>query len=321
MKFKHSFHVFVDNFSVTYKHMLYRLAVTLIATGLYAAVIYPFAKALTGSPEYTQLIGGIKDFFKNLVEGHPDALGMATEQIKQAFTALGNLISANSANIAWGIVAVFFVYLIQRFFSGLGNYATAAVINDKMALRARSPFTVTLIRNLKEASLYNLIYVPLAVVYDILVYAGLFYLFFMLGFLHMLPAQLFLYVTAVIAATSLKMVFTTDWLPAIIRGKMSQGQAFKFTFNRRKKKTASVLSNYIVIILLIYTLNVIMIIFTFGAAALITVPASYVLILSFEFVNFYDREELKYFIDKNTIIKPEKERVISREEFFRGEQD
>ena len=46
---------------------------------------------------------------------------------------------------------------------------------------------------------------------------------------------------------------------------------------------------------------------------------SYIIFICFEFVNYYDREELKYFIDKNTIIKPERERAVTREEFFRGE--
>ena len=36
-------------------------------------------------------------------------------------------------------------------------------------------------------------------------------------------------------------------------------------------------------------------------------------------VNYYDREELKYFLDKNTIVNTSKEHVVTREEFFRGE--
>ena len=115
------------------------------------------------------------------------------------------------------------------------------------------------------------------------------------------------------------MTFTTDWLPALIRGKTGQKKAFVFTFDRRRKKTLNVLSNFIVLVLIIFALNVGAIICTFGVAGLITVPSSYVILLSFEFVNYYDREELKYFIDKKTIIKPEKERTLTREEFFKGE--
>ena len=79
------------------------------------------------------------------------------------------------------------------------------------------------------------------------------------------------------------------------------------------------MSNFFVLILLIFAVNVIGIVFTFGAGGLLTIPSSYIILLCFEFVNYYDREELKYFIDKNTIIKPEKEKPVTREEFFRGE--
>ena len=73
------------------------------------------------------------------------------------------------------------------------------------------------------------------------------------------------------------------------------------------------------LVLIIFALNVFSFIFTLGVGALITIPASYVILNCFQLVNYYDREELKYFIDKNTIIKPEKEEIITREEFFKGE--
>jgi len=319
MKFKHSFHVFVDNFSVTYKHLLYRLVVLLIAAGLYAAVLYPFVKGLTDSVQYHNLYEGIKSFLKNLVEGHPTELGQATEQIKESFKALLIFIEDNKGNIAWGIVGVLAIHLIAKFFSGLGNYATAAVINDKMALHAKSPFLLTLIRNLKEASLYNLTYVPLSFVYDTICNFGLFMLVFKGLFFIPIIIRIFLFVTLEVLAISVKMTFTSDWLPSLIRGKKGQKKAFLYTFDRRKKDTFNVLSNFVILILLIFAINVCATLFTFGAATLITVPSSYLILVCFEFVNYYDREELKYFVDKNTIIKPEKEKPVTREEFFRGE--
>lgn len=322
MKFRHTFHVFIDNFAVTYKQLLYRIVIAVIAIALYAAIITPFIHALTGSPDYTSLMHGIKAFLQNLVEGKPTELGLATEQIKEAFEALIRLVTENRANIVWGIVGVVAVYLVEKFFAGLGNYATAAVINDRMALRADSPFMVTLIRNLKKASLYNLMYVPLSFVYDalccIILYLIVFKLFALLPFINIF-VQIFLFLTFVVIAVAFKMVFTTDWLPSLIRGKMSQKKAFLYTFNRRRKNTFNVLSNFLVLIIIIFTINVGGIIFTLGVAGLLTIPSSYVILLCFEFVNYYEREELKYFIDKKTIIKPEKEEVPTREEFFRGE--
>ncbi|MDE7453734.1 MAG: hypothetical protein K2N22_04925 [Clostridia bacterium] len=318
MKFKHTFHVFVDNFSVTFKQLLYRVIIMVIAAVIYGVIIAPYKNALTGSEGYVSLLSGVKQFLSNLIYGRPD-IAESTEQIKTSFEALLALISDNRANIVWGIVGIVAVHFVEKFFMGLGNYAAASVINDKMALRANSSFFLSLIRNLKEASLYNLMYIPLSMIYDAALVLGLYYLVFKGFFFIAVPFQLTLFVTLAVLAIAVKMMLTTDWLPALIRGKKGQGKAFVYTFNRRRKNNLNVLANFFVIVMIIFTLNVAGAVFSLGAALLITVPSSYVILLCFEFVNYYDREELKYFIDKKTIIKPDKERPLTREEFFRGE--
>ena len=205
------------------------------------------------------------------------------------------------------------------FFTSLGNYASAAVINDKMALRAKSPFFITLLRNLKSASLYSLMYVPLSFLYDVACVAIMYFVVFRLLVFVPLLLQIFLFATTIVFAISVKMTFASDWLPSLIRGKMKPLEAFVYTFSRKNKNTFNVLSNFVVLVLIIFALNVFALIFTFGVGALITVPASYVVLNCLQLVNYYDREELKYFLDKNTIVKPEKEEILTREEFFKGE--
>lgn len=319
MKFKHTLQILIDNFSVTYKQLVYKLVITLIAVGLSAAVLYPFWKAMTGLPEFRNLIEGIKTFFTNLLEGKTSELGNIREKIEIALDSISILINHNTTVVALGITGLALIKLISMFLSSLGNYAAAAVINDKMALRAQSPFFLTLIRNLKDASLYSLMYAPLSFLYDVACIALMYlFVFKALVFVPIL-LQIFLFATAIVFAVTLKLTFASDWLPALIRGKKKQLEAFAYTFNRKNKQTFNVLSNFIVLVLIIFALNVVAIFFTFGVGALLTVPASYVLLNSFQLVNYYDREDLKYFLDKKTIIKPEKEEVLTREEFFKGE--
>lgn len=319
MKFRHSIIVLIDNFSLTYKQLVYKLIIALITAGLTAAILYPFLNALTSLEELKNLLESVKTFFKNLIEGKIDGELNIREKVKAALESIATLIDENTGVIALGIIGLIFVRLINMFFSSIGNYAAAAVINDKMALRAQSPFVVTLLRNLKNASLYSLMYVPLSFAYDaICVVAMFFFVFKALTFVPLL-LQIFLFVSAIVFAITVKLTFASDWLPALIRGKMKHGEAFKYTFNRKNKKTFNVLSNFVVLALIIFAVNVFAVIFTLGVGALITIPASYVVLSCFQFVNYYDREELKYFIDKNTIIKPQKEDVITREEFFKGE--
>lgn len=303
MKFRHTLQILIDNFSVTYKQLVYKLVIALITAGLSVAILYPFWKAMTGLPEFQSLIESVKTFFENLIEGNTEGLVNIREKIESALNSISVLIEHNTTVIALGIVGLLFIRLINMFFSSLGNYAAAALINDKMALRAQSPFFLTLIRNLKDASLYSVMYVPLSFLYDVVCIALMYLLVF----------------KVLVFALTVKLTFASDWLPALIRGKKKPLEAFIYTFNRKNKQTFNVLSNFIVLSLIIFAVNVCAVIFTFGVGALITVPASYVLLNCFQLVNYYDREELKYFLDKHTIIKPEKEEVITREEFFKGE--
>ena len=89
-----------------------------------------------------------------------------------------------------------------------------------MALRANSPFLNTLISNLKSAAIYNAIYVPLSIAYDLLIGVAMFFLlFFLLNNILYFLVSVFLFVLAIVVAVTIKMTFTCDWLPALIRGK------------------------------------------------------------------------------------------------------
>ena len=322
MKFRNTLHVLIDNFSLTYKQLLYKLVVTLIFIGITTAIMMPTLNLITGSEHFSNLWTGVKELLRNLVQGRTEEVASATELIENSFKELLDLVARKRARIAWSVLGIVIAYLVQKFFIGLGNFAMSAVINDKMAMRADSPFMVTLIRNLKVATLYNLIYVPLSFVYDALIvfiaYLFIFKLFSLLPLIF-LPLKLLLFVSIITLLLAVKMTFTTDWLPALIRGKMSQKEAFIYTFKRKNKSTFTVLSHFVVFALSIFAVNVIAVIGTFGAALFLTIPASYILLGAFELVNYYDREELPYSVDKNTIIKPEKEHTPTIEEFFKGQ--
>lgn len=319
MKFKHSFHVFVDNFSITYKQLLYRLIITVVALAIGTTCLAPFVQDFIGSEAFNSFMDNIKNFITELLNGNVADLAGTSEAVKAAYGQVTELLHTRIAELVLMGLLVLFLYIAEKWFAGLGNYTTAVLINDKMALRAQSPFVGTMISHLKEAAIYNLIYVPLSIIYDLIVCAVLFViLFFMLEGIQFFLINLFLFSLMMVMAIALKMTFTCDWLPALIRGKMGQKKSIVYTFSRKGKKTLNIYSNFIVLILLIVALNIAAATFTFGVASLLTIPASYVIIISFEMVNYYDREELRYFLDKKTIIKPEKEHTMTREEFFTG---
>lgn len=320
MKFKHTFNVFIDNFSVTYKQLLYRLIIVLISASISFAVIYPLIFDLIKSPQLKLLLDNVKDFALNLLNGNVLELGNISIQVKEAFGAFIELVKTKYVGFILSALLILLVHIVAKWFEGLGNYATAAVINDRMALRANSPFLVTLIRNLKNAAIYNAIYVPLSILYDIVVGVAMFFLlFFLLNHILYFLVCVFLFVLAITFSIVIKMTFTTDWLPALIRGKKGHREALHCSFSRKNKGTLNILSNFSVLVLIIFALNSAAIILTLGVGLLLTIPSSYVILICFEFVNYYDREGNKYFIDESTIISTKKESPPSREEFFRGD--
>ena len=322
MKFKHAFHVLVDNFSVTYKQLLYRLAIMAVAMLIGWGVLTPFIRDFLKSEAFNALTSGIKEFLHSLLNGDVNSLANISENIKEAYKQFINLMQTRVTELILVALMLLVLTIVEKWFTGLGNYTTAVIVNDKMSLRTSSPFIRTLISHFKEAALYNLIYVPLSVIYDVIVAAALFaVLFFMLNGISFFLINVFLFALIMVIAIAVKMTFTCDWLPALVRGKMGLKKSISYTFSRKNKRTFNVFSNFVVIIMMILAVNVLALFFTFGVGLLLSLPASYVILISFEMVNYYDREELRYFLDKNTIIKPDKERVLTREQFFRGTDD
>lgn len=320
MKFKRTFHVFVDNFSIVYKQLLFRLITTALSGIICVLGVYPFINELVNSPQLNSLIDGLRTFALSFLNGEVNSLSEISLKVQQAYADFMQLLQTNLTQIVLGGLLLLLIHVISRWFEGICNYATAAVINDKMALRAKQPFLVTMIRTLKESTVYNAIYVPLSIIYDLAVGVGMFFLlFYLLSSVIYFFVSLFLFVTIVLVSVIIKMTFTCDWLPALIRGKKGQLGSLKYTFSQKGKGTMNVASNFVAIVLLIFAVNVAAAVFTLGAGLLITIPASYVLIIGFEFVNYYDREGLKYFLDDNAIVCTAKEKPKTKEDFFRGE--
>lgn len=319
MKFRHAFLVFVDNFSTTYKLLLYRIIVAAIGVGLCCAVIIPTLNNILSTEQYSHLQSTIQTLWSDIIALDTSKMHDDLEAAKQAFGSFTQLIGDKSALVTVAVVLLAVIYIVYEFLQGLGNYVTGALVNDKMALYANSSFSNTLIKNLGKASIFNAIYVPLSVLYNAVCAVLIWLLVFKCLPFNALLLRVFLCAVLIIILTTLKMTLTTDWLPALIHGKMNNRQAMKYSFSRKGKHTAHVFSNFLAVGLIIFAINVAAICFTFGAGVLLTVPASYVMLISFEFINYCDANGDKYFIDKDTIIGPTKEKPVSREEFFRGE--
>ncbi len=317
MKFKRCFHVFVDNFSTTYKLLLYKVIVSVIFICVAVGIAYPIIQRITSSEEYTALFENVKTFITSFLSGQLDDLAGISDTIKQNAKDIWTLITNQQTKIIVSAVILVVVYLLYAFVQGIGKYTVSFMVHDKTSMHAQTPFISTLIKTLKKSCLYNLIYVPLSFLYTVACVVLCYFLFFewIRGFAII---RIFVFVLAIMLLYIVKATFISDWLPLMLEGKKGPGQAFVKSFSRRKKKTMGVFSNYIVISLLLLAINVMALFFTLGVGMLLTVPATSLYIICFQHVNYCDDNDLSYFLDKDTIVKPEKEKAVSREDFFKG---
>ncbi|MCM1438425.1 MAG: hypothetical protein NC131_04345 [Roseburia sp.] len=322
MEFKHAFHVFVDNFSTTYKLLVYRLITLAITIGLSCAVLVPAVGCIADTVQYTALKTSFSTLWSDIFALNLENLQTSADAVKSASGAFKGMLSDKSWLVAVVAVCMCAVFFIDRFMVNVGNYVTGALIHDKMVMHTNTPFTYTLFKNIKKACLYSIIYTPIAFVYDALCLVIMWAIISM-GFkgLSVTLIKIFLVAILFLVFSAVKYTFITDWLPSLIHSKMNNGKAIAYTFLRKGKRTGAVLSNALVLKLIVFALNVAAGLFTFGAGLLLTMPASSLILLSYNFVNYFDANEYKYFVDAYTVIGPKKDAPVSREEFFRGEDD
>ena len=100
---------------------------------------------------------------------------------------------------------------------------------------------------------------------------------------------------------ALKLTFTSPWMPAMVADGKKLGEAIRYTNKREKRQVGKMLAMYLVTAYLIIILNAIAALFTFGSALLLTIPTSYLLLISQQYVNYYTMKGKKYFITYESI--------------------
>ncbi|MCD7729607.1 MAG: hypothetical protein LUI60_06835 [Clostridia bacterium] len=319
MKFKHTINLLIDNFKTTYKLLFYRAVITVLASLAYYGIIVLFVKTLNNIVYYTNLKDTFSKLFADFLNGDFSGMPIYFPEIGENVKNLLKYFADAPSTFIPFIIAILVVYLVSQFLHALGNYTASALINDKMAMQSDAPFFITLIKNLGKASAYSAIYVPLSLVYDAICVVVLYFVLFKA--LSPLPfmALLFLAVLLMILLIALKLTLTVDFFPAIICGKMGVGRALGYSLSRKSGNTLGVYAFFSFSCVLIMSINVMAAMTTLGVGLLISVPFSYVYLLCFEFANYYVNNDIKFFTDKRTIVKPEHEKETSREDFLRGE--
>ena len=300
MRFSNSIRLLMENFKHVFKLLLYRIVMLVIVVALCSAFVLPELMEIANEPVTQELVNNFKNVFISFVS---PKLEEPSFYLHLIFGENGNLkqffdfvvtMKLELILVCIGCVAV---YLIKRFVDTLVYFTVGSMLNDKMATYTDAPFFTAFVANLGKASVYAALYVPVVFLADV---CTLTLCFVFLRFLPLFMA-LFLSVTLTVVLQSLKLTFTSQWMPAMVADGKGLREAIRTTNEREKRQAGKVLSLYVVTVYLIIIFNVVAGLFTFGSALLLTIPVSYFLLICEQFVNYYTVKGKKYFITYDMI--------------------
>lgn len=299
MRFRNTIRLFVENFKNVYRLLIFKLIVTLITSALCCAFVLPEIMEIGQSEQWLTLVEHVKRFLAAFLAA--DATELATIKGKifenGSLGALLRLISSKATGIMLVALGCVLVYLFKRFIETVFHFAIGGVLNDKMSTYAETPLAAAFAANLGKASRYALVYVPVVFLFDLLM-LGICY-----GVLTIMPVfvALFLSVTIIVACQSLKLTFTGQWMPAMTADGKRLFDSFRYKDKTERRQRRKMFSGYVVTVYLIIIVNAVAAVFTFGSALLLTVPASYMLLICQQYVNYYTIKGKKYFITYENI--------------------
>ncbi len=303
MKFRNAFRLMTDNFGNVYKLLLFRAVTGILFMSLVLVILERGLDIIVYSPEAVKITELFKEFFKELSTGSPnfEVLYGYRDNITAAVKDFFQMVGTKIGSIIASVVGIVVIYLFTRFLNGTANFAAGSILNDKMQAYSKTRFSSAYFQHLRKSVIYQIIYVPCSFLYDVLALAGCWFFFFYTPSL--LPTSgiltvflgLSLSVTAFIVLLAVKLTLISAWIPSIITDEMTVKAGMSKSF-RAKKGFAGRLSSFLVAIYLIFGINVLFGLFTFGSMLLITIPASYFFILCLQFVYYYEENNKKYFV-------------------------
>ena len=299
MRFRNTLNLFVENFKNVYKILLFKLIIGLVAGALLCALILPEVYHIGESAQWAALSEDVKEFFFMLNPGHAGNFeGAAKAILNESLPAFGTFLLTRAGEIVWISVGCLAVLLVARFAETVCLFALGDTLDDKMQTYGNMTFSSSFVKNFGRASLYAFWYAPYTLLFDVATVA-LCYL--CLSFLNVIFG-LFISVIIIALVQSLKLTISCFWLPAMTADRKLLRDALK-TKELMKGQFWKTFSVYLVLVYLIFALNVFAVTCTFGSGLILTVPASFALLMTFQYVNYYTVLGRRYFITYDTITR------------------
>lgn len=297
MMFKNSLKLFVANFSVFWKLLLYKI----IAIGVCVLLLIPVIPAWESALSQVSFVEQLTNFATNTV------FSSTAVFLRSLFILVDTFVSAVGILFASSAISVFYsafvvLFLLPILF-GLSSIPTGEGLYSYMASLSKSSFTATFISKIGSSFVYSilrtLIVIPVVAIICVCLYF-LLSLSLLDGILQVfLPIIVILFF---VISVSVLITILCGWLPATVVFNAKPIKGFKKGLKAVFRKFFRLLSSVLVIIF--FTTMLSFMFTTFSLIALI--PLASVSIIMLEMVMFFESQGMRYYVDLDTIVTPKK---------------
>lgn len=307
MSYKNTMKLFVSNFTLAWKQLLYLL----MCVFLFALCSYTLVSPIVTILKEAGISGELKNLI-SLVYNNPKDIALTLSEIVKLVL---NSLLQNFSKIYLNIFGTIILCLILPYILfEVSVYNVSSILYQKFTMNMEVGYCQNLISNLGKAikfALTSLLFsLPFFVCNVVLIIT---YIFVANSVLKAIIGLIILSLISLILS-SVKLTLFSHFTGNVVANDINSFKAFLKSFSIEIKHFWKIMSSSIVTLLTAILINGVIAIFTFFAGLIFTIPATFVLISIFKIVTFLNINGNRYYLSNSVIFNPQKY-VVKKDEY------
>lgn len=315
MIFKNTFKLLFTNFNLTYKVLIYKLIVLLLALGVAGTIGAPVIMHLADIDFFGFLVSSISNLFENI------NLGNIFITFKDIFIKIIEIFSSlDKTLLINAIISISVFVLIYGLIGDLCELSVLDCLNSNMSSKTKLSFFKSLVakifKSLGKTIIKFLLSIPYLIIIGLTLYLGFTYYDILNGIAKILiPIGMFLIITIV---SGFHLSLFAGFSPSIIINDEGLIKDLNTGFRTISKKYLRLLSTSLMIVFILIVCNLMIAVFSFFAGLIFTLPISYVIIRLFSIIAYYECNGMRYYVGDNirTPLKKEEQDKMNKMKYI-----
>lgn len=307
MSYKNTMKLFVSNFALAWKHLVYLFCCACLFILCTYTLVTPIINVLREAGLGAQIRGLFSTIYS-----HPKDLSL---NLSQLFKLISESIVGNMSKIYLNLIGtVLFCLVLPYILIQMALFNMSSILYQKFTMNMEVSYVKNHVSKLSlsfKFALTNLLLnLPVIAVTVLLVWL---YILFSTTLLKSIIGLVVLSI-CIILIDSIKIVFTSHYTGRLVAEEGNPLKTFTKSLGTELKNFWKLLGQSIVVLLTTILINGVISIFTFFAGALFTIPATMMLICIFKIVTYLNLNGNRYYLSDSVIYNPQKY-VVKKDDY------